>query len=135
MPLAPKDFERWLSAYGDALSKGDVDTVLGLFSEDAHYREGPFDAPRRGQEDLRTFLEKELPPQDDPVFDFEIICVSGESGWAQWTYRFTREGTDDPVRINGVLKAALSEKKCTELQQWQNRLEPGQGDLMRDFDA
>jgi hypothetical protein len=135
MSLKRELFEDWLSAYGRAWASLDPQEYGQLFADNAVYYWTPFDAPLRGHEDIAKALAKVFGQQADPDFRSQVIGVLDNSGWAHWTCHFTREGTDDPVRMDGVLKAVFKDGKCAEFREWWHRLEPGQGDLMRDFDA
>ena len=128
-------FQSWLTAYGAAWEKLDAEAYLPLFSEDAAYYWTPFEAPHRGHDAILAALVDAIARQGDPSFSATVIAVEGDIGWAQWSCSFTRKGTDDPVRIEGVLKAVFRDGKCCEFREWLHALEPGQGDLMRDIDA
>lgn len=74
--------------------------------------------------------------RQDAAFKAQIIHLDGLTGWAEWSSSFTRLGTNDPVRMDGILKAAFdTDQRCTEFRQWWHVNEPGQGSLMRDMDA
>ncbi|WP_084396143.1 nuclear transport factor 2 family protein [Henriciella aquimarina] len=129
-------FQSWLTAYGAAWEDCDPEAYMPLFSEDAAYHWTPFEAPRKGHAEIREALSRAMETQKDPDFSFEIISFDGKTGWAHWTCSFTRKSIDEPVRIDGVLCAEFDEAgKCRVFREWWHALEPGQGDLMRDFDA
>ncbi|QYJ00301.1 nuclear transport factor 2 family protein [Thalassovita mediterranea] len=135
MALTETTFANWLQPCGQAWSALDSIRIVELFSEDVSFYWSPFDAPSEGRTALLAAMQERLSRQKDPVLDFHIIAISDDAGWAHWTASFTRDGTDDPVRMDGVLKATIRGTECCEYRQWQHVLEPGQGDLMRDFDA
>lgn len=135
MALTRQAFEQWLADYGSAWSSLDAESYIPLFAEDVRYYWEPFEAPKRGHAGLRNALADSLDKQSNPEFKATIISVDGDTGWAHWSCNFTRMGTDDPVRVDGVLKAVFDGEKCAEFREWWHRLEPGQGDLMRDVDA
>ncbi|WP_300378901.1 nuclear transport factor 2 family protein [Henriciella sp.] len=133
--MGRKAFQDWLFAYGAAWEALDPDAYLPLFTDTAEYHWAPFEAPKSGHEEIRSALKEAMSRQEAPQFSYKLITVEGETGWAEWACRFTRKGTDDPVRIEGILKAVFEQGKCCEFREWWHVLEPGQGDLMRDFDA
>ncbi|HIG22039.1 MAG TPA: nuclear transport factor 2 family protein [Henriciella marina] len=135
MALTETTFDNWLQTFGQSWSALDSDCIVELFSEDVSFYWTPFEAPSKGRTALLAAMRERLSRQKDPVMDFEVITTNEDGGWAHWTASFTRDGTDDPVRIDGVLKATFRGTECSEYRQWQHVLEPGQGDLMRDFDA
>lgn len=135
MALTETTFANWLQSFGDAWSALDSNRLIELFSEDVSFYWSPVQAPSEGRTALLAAMQERLIRQKDPVFEFEIITTNDDAGWAHWTASFTRDGTDDPVRMDGVLKSRFRGNECSEYRQWQHVLEPGQGDLMRDFDA
>lgn len=135
MALTETTFANWLQSFGQSWSALDSNRIVELFSEDVSYYWTPFGAPSQGRAALLADMQERLSRQKAPVLEFEIITTSDDAIWAHWTALFTRDGTDDPVRMDGVLKAKFRGSECSEYRQWQHVLEPGQGDLMRDFDA
>lgn len=136
MSLMESTFHAWLHAYGAAWEAGDADAYLPLFAEEAVYHWTPFEAPRRGHDEIRAALVTVLERQSDVSFRFEIIAVTGDTGWAKWDAGFLREGTAYPVRVDGVLSARFdADDKCVEFREWWHALEPGQSDEMRAVDA
>lgn len=132
----PADFESWLSAYGAAWEALDAEAYMPLFTDDAAYHWSPFDAPKRGHDEIRAALKTALERQIGPEFSFEIIMAGGDTGWAHWACGFIRAGTDYPVRIDGVLKARFAEDgRCCEFREWWHALEPNETDAMRAVDA
>ncbi|RIJ26184.1 nuclear transport factor 2 family protein [Henriciella barbarensis] len=135
MMLTETFFYEWLQAFGKAWSDLDIENFSQLFATDVEFYQSPFVAPTQGRAALTEVLTETFARQKEPSFGFEIISASDQTGWAHWTAFFTRDGIDDPVRMNGVLKAEFRDGACCSYRQWHHRLEPGQGDLMRDFDA
>lgn len=136
MSLDDTAFHTWLAAYGAAWESFDAGAYLPLFSGDAVYHWTPFEAPCRGHDEIRAALERAMERQSDLTFRFEIIAVKGETGWAKWEASFTRQGTEYPVRVDGVLAARFDTAgKCVEFREWWHALEPGQADEMQAVDA
>ena len=129
-------FQDWLGELQQALEAGDAATLSHLFSEDAVFHDAPFIAPIDGRDAIRASFAEELAERRDVTFTFEVIRFEGQIGWAMWSNSFTRAGTEDPVRMEGILKAEFNtDGLCSEFRQWWHMMEPGQGDLMRDMDA
>ena len=129
-------FEAWLERLKRALDKMDADAFADLFTVDALFYEAPFNAPRKGRSAIRSAIEEMATFRSESTFSANVIGMEPDAGWAMWENSFTRAGTDDPVRLEGILKASFtSDELCRDFQQWWHKLEPGQDDLMRDFDA
>ena len=135
MALTRETFLNWLEAYRTAWASLDADAVPPLFAAEAVYFPDAFEAPKRGRDAICEVFADALKQREAADAKFEMICTADSTGWAHWSGHFTRRGTDDPVRVDGILKASFEDNQCVELREWWHRLEPGQGDLMRDFDA
>lgn len=129
-------FLTWLSKLKLAVEGIDPESFVALFSEDVVFYDAPFQAPRRGRVALQMAIEEMKRVRQDSSFKTDFIRTDEGAGWAMWANSFTRAGTEDPVRLEGILKASFDEDGlCHEFRQWWHKLEPGQDDLMRDFDA
>lgn len=130
------DFNVWLNGFADYLCKQQSVELSFLFSEGVSYRTTPFEVPVTGRAALKHYFDKELSLRHDTQFKASKIAIEDQVGWARWSCTFTRRGTEDPVRQEGILRVLFEESGlCKDFRQWWNALEPGQGDLMRDFDA
>jgi hypothetical protein len=93
-------FDFWLEAYGRAWENRDPAAAAELFSENATYRETPFDEPARGREAIFDYWARATAGQDGVRFGHEVLMVdsymgspdggrrSRASGWARpssWT--------------------------------------------------
>lgn len=129
-------FLTWLSRLKLAIETTDPESFVALFSDDVIFYDAPFQAPRKGRVALQMAIEEMKRVREDSSFKSEFIRMDEGAGWAMWANSFTRAGTDDPVRLEGILKASFHDDGlCREFRQWWHKLEPGQDDLMRDFDA
>ena len=129
-------FRKWLTAYGKHVENREADALTTLFSPGVVFHLSPFDAPLRGREAVEDHFRKTLAARESIRFTAEVITPAHDEGWAHWACGFTRTGTDDPVRQEGIMRVVLDDSGiCTHLQQWWNSIEPGQSDLMRDTDA
>lgn len=134
--MKEEEFQQWLGKLGEGLEKGDAEAVSMLFATDAEFHDAPFIAPRRGRAAIQAAFQEEIEQRRDSRFSFDIIRYAPRNGWAMWSNAFTRAGTNDPVRMEGILNAQFGgDGLCCNFRQWWHLMEPRQGDLMRDFDA
>ena len=129
-------FRSWLDKLQWGLNRSDAEAISMLFAEDAVFHDAPFIAPRKGRMAILLSFQEEMEHRRDPRFQYDVIRYEPGNGWATWSNGFTRAGTDEPVRIEGILNAEFdADGLCKEFKQWWHALEPGQSDMMRDFDA
>ncbi|MEM7225823.1 MAG: nuclear transport factor 2 family protein [Pseudomonadota bacterium] len=129
--LREEDLARWLSAYGAAWEAGDPAAVVKLFTEDATYREKPFDTPMRGHDEIRAYWQQG--PADghrEVAFQFQVWTVSGDQGYAGWQSRFRRSGSGALVELDGAFKLTFKEADgallCSVLEEWWVKRETAQ---------
>lgn len=120
-----KGFQEWLEQYGRAWMEGDPAAVVELFAEDAAYYEEPFLSPMAGREAIhRYWTEGAQEGQTDISFQFSIIAVKKDTGYAHWQAAFTRIPANTHVELDGILAAKFNKaKQCTEFREWWHRKE------------
>lgn len=82
---------RWVARYEDAWRGRDLDAVEDLFSDEAHYRQSPYAAPRVGHTGIKAFWLDD----DDDVFVMRAspVAVDGRDAVVRLEVRY-----GDPVR-------------------------------------
>ena len=120
-----QQFEDWLTNYGKAWEEGDSDSVIKLFSEDVEYYETPFDIPLKGYREVYTYWKEGADEtQEDVRFEYEIICINDNSGYAEWQASFRRVPLGSNVKINGILSCEFDDRnKCRIFREWWHREE------------
>jgi len=119
------DFEKWLKKYGKAWMEGNPGNAILLFSENARYYEEPFLPPMVGHDAIRKYwTEGAEEGQRDITFDFQVLTVSGDTGYARWQASFRRVASGRQVELDGVLSATFDGNgHCTEFREWWHRRE------------
>ncbi|HEX8692013.1 MAG TPA: nuclear transport factor 2 family protein [Longimicrobium sp.] len=118
-------FRDWLARYGLAWEGRDPETAALLFAPDALYHWTPFEAPKRGREEIAGAWRSATSRQEGVRFAWEVICATGNRGFAHWRASFRRAGAGHTVRIDGILSAAFGEDGlCTEFHEWWHSDEP-----------
>ena len=95
-------FAAWVAALGRAWEMKDAAAAAALFAEDASYQEDSFAAPMRGRDAIRAYWADVPLSQDDIVFAFQVITVSGDLGIAHWWCSLIRKPSGVPVKLDGV---------------------------------
>lgn len=117
--LTEADLTRWLEAYGKAWEQKSPDAAAALFTEDASYRQTPYEDPFPGRAAIREYWTSITADQTGIDFSFEPIAVSGMTGIAQWSTRFRTISGDTPVELNGVFVLEFADpEQVSALREW-----------------
>ena len=116
-------FGRWLDDYGKAWVDGDPDAVVVLFAEDAAYQETPFENHMFGKEEIfRYWVEGAQDSQRDVKFEYQIICIKENTGYAHWRASFVAVPSDTLVELDGIVAIKFDGNgQCLQLHEWWHR--------------
>lgn len=119
-------FAEWVAALGRAWESKDADAAAKLFAEDAIYQEDSFGEPMRGREQIHAYWTEVPATQDQIVFNYEIITVSGETGVAHWWTSLVRIPSGARVRLDGVFVVTMDTHHRGKVfrEWWQKQEEP-----------
>jgi hypothetical protein len=113
------DFERWLSAYGQAWEGRDPAAAALLFTDDAEYYWTPLDPPQRGPAGIAAAWQAAVSQQRDVKFRYEVLAMNGATGIARWRADFVRLPAGSKVCIEGILTAELADgTHCRVFREW-----------------
>ena len=73
----------WLGEYGRAWENRDAAAAGELFTDDASYRESPFDEPVRGRAAIIEYWSDNVKSQEEIRFDYEILSATERGGIAR----------------------------------------------------
>ena len=108
-----------LAAYGRAWETFDGDGWVALFTEDAEYRNDPFETPIVGHNALRAYLLQAADSQRDVEFTVERHWVSGATVLAAWHVGFVRRATGRTVRIAGFMTIeTVDDGRIAHFREW-----------------
>jgi ketosteroid isomerase-like protein len=114
-----------LEAYGRAWESFDGDAWVALFTEDASYREEPFEEPLVGHLALRAYLLEAAQSQRDVEFTVERHWVVPPTVLAAWHASFVRRSTGARVRLAGFLTMEVApDGRIGRFREWWHRREP-----------
>jgi limonene-1,2-epoxide hydrolase len=125
-PLTHGDAEDLLEAYKRAWERRDPDLAVELFSEDAEYREDPFEEPMRGSNAIRAYWNEAAAAQDHVEFDAERIWIVERTVLASWHAAYTRRSDAQRVRLRGFMTLEVDDAgKVWRFREWWHRREVG----------
>jgi ketosteroid isomerase-like protein len=110
-----------VSEFEAGWAKGDVNRIMGLFTEDAVFLETPFAEPIRGASAIRRYWS------DVPVNQAEIKVTSGEiyaaGPWFSTEFKatFRRRRTGDWIEARGALFCETDGVRITEMRMYWHR--------------
>ena len=111
--------ESWLSRYERAWETRSAPAAAALFTEDAVYREAPFEKPMEGRGAISEYWSTVTADQRDIDFRYEVIAVNGDKGIAHWSAVFKLESTGERVALDGVFVLSFNAAgQCTVLNEW-----------------
>jgi len=111
--------ESWLSRYERAWEMRSAPAAAALFTEDAVYREAPFEKPMEGRGAISEYWSTVTADQRDIDFRYEVIAVNGATGVAHWSAVFKLESTGERVALDGGFVLTFNAAgQCTLLREW-----------------
>ena len=118
-------FGKWLDDYGQAWVDGDPNAVVTLFAKDAAYQETPFENHMFGREEIfRYWVDGAQDSQRDVKFEYQIIGIKENTGYAHWTASFVRVPSNALVELDGIMAIMFDDDgKCVQLREWWHKRE------------
>lgn len=107
--------------FGRGWSKAKVDVMMGVFSPDPVFQEGPFSEPFRGADAVHGYWG------DVPLHQSEITFTSGEiftiGPWFATEFKctFRRRRTGEWVDARGAMFCETADGKITEMRLYWDR--------------
>ena len=117
--ISEADVAEWLAAYGQAWETRDADAAAALFTENATYRENPFEEPFDGRTGIHDYWSRVTADQRDVSFTSNVITTFGRSAVAHWSARFASASSGGTVSLDGIFVLEFDESGlCHTLQEW-----------------
>lgn len=108
---------QWLDGYRKAWEERDTAAVVGLFTEDAIYREQPYEAPFLGRAGIGDYWTKVTATQDDVRLRYGTPIVDGRHAAVEWWVTMRNGGAD--VSLAGEFWLSFDDAGlCSELREY-----------------
>ena len=112
-------FDSWLEVYGRAWEDRDPAAVAELFSENATYRETPFDEAARGREAIFEYWARATAEHEGVRFGHEVLMVNRDLGIARWWVALKNIRSGAPVELDGIFVVCMDANgRCEEFREW-----------------
>src|SRR3954453_6176354 len=106
----------WVERYESAWRAPGIESLAGLFAEDATYSTAPYQETQRGLEAIRRMWEEERNPGEQFSMESEIVAVEGDTGVVRVTVEYTRPR---PQQYRDLWVVSLDERgRCTAFEEW-----------------
>jgi len=117
--LTAATLKTWLTNYETAWEQRSPDQAAQLFTENATYREMPFQEPFKGRAGIRKYWADVTADQRMIDFKSDIIAVQGNVGVAHWSATLNTASTGAKVELDGVFVLTFDASGlCTSLREW-----------------
>lgn len=110
-------FSEWLDSYREAWEAMDPEAAGELFTEDAQYRETPFDDPFDGRAAIEDYWRDVTAGQNDPQVTVEVLGFADGEGIGRFHTEFVDDDGAD-VAMDGVCAVAFDGDLATEFREW-----------------
>jgi ketosteroid isomerase-like protein len=110
-----------LGRYGRAWETFDGDAWVDLFTDDAEYREDPFEPPLVGHNAVRAYLLKAAELQEDVSFTVERHWVVDPTVLVVWHAGYIQRSDRAQVRLAGFMTLEMRDGKIARLREWYHR--------------
>ncbi len=120
----------WLDGYRVAWEQRDPEAAAALFTEDASYREQPYQEPFLGRVGVREYWTNVTATQSGVKFRYGTPVVNGNRAAAEWWVTMQNGGAD--VTLAGEFMLTFDDSGlCSDLREYwhfsEGQLEPHAG--------
>jgi len=127
---APNPYADWLARYRRAWIERDADAASRLFTDDATYREQPFEPPFVGRGAIRDYWARVTASQTSVELRYGQSVVDGHRLAVEWWANL--QTSDGPLTLAGEFLLLFAENgDCRELREYwvltRGRVEPPPG--------
>jgi uncharacterized protein (TIGR02246 family) len=102
-------FAAWLDRYKAAWEQRDAPAAAALFTEDASYRETPYDPPFEGRAAIEAYWAKAVAGQRGVRFTSEILACADDRGLCHWHATFTAIEGGTTIDLDGIFHCRFAE--------------------------
>lgn len=112
----------WFQSYALAWKALDAPAASALYAKDATYQEDPFEAPLRGETQIRKYWDDVAREQRDVSVIYEVLGSCGGLSIVHWHASFARVPSGQRVELDGAAEVWLDRAgKCIRFREWWDR--------------
>jgi len=92
--VTTEQVQQWLNDYRTAWETRDADAAAALFTDDATYREQPYEEPYRGREGVHAYWTRVTATQSDIRFRTGEVIAAGPRAAVEWWVTLRNDGAE-----------------------------------------
>ena len=120
-PARGAEFDALIAKFGQAWQQGKPELMAEVFTDDAVFIPGPFEAPVRGREAIRVYWRDVPLEQAEIAFRHGEIFVAGPWFATEYKCTFRRRRTGEAVTVKGALFCETAEGRISEMRMYWER--------------
>jgi len=120
-PARGAEFDALIAKFGQAWQQGKPELMAEVFTDDAVFIPGPFEAPVRGREAIRVYWRDVPLEQAEIAFRHGEIFVAGPWFATEYKCTFRRRRTGEAVTVKGALFCETAEGRLSEMRMYWER--------------
>jgi uncharacterized protein (TIGR02246 family) len=114
-----ESLEDWLARYGRAWETAAPDAAAALFTEDATYRETPFDEVMTGRDAIRAYWAEIPEYHRDLSFSWDVLDIREDRCYVHWRTTYTAVKTGKAATLDGIFVLDFDGSGlCRTLREW-----------------
>jgi hypothetical protein len=120
-PSRGAEFDALIARFGQGWQQGKPELIAEIFTEDAVFVPGPFEAPVRGREAIRLYWRDVPLEQAEIAFRHGEIFLAGPWFATEYKCTFRRRRTGEAVTVKGALFCETAEGGISEMRMYWER--------------
>jgi ketosteroid isomerase-like protein len=120
-PARGAEFDALIAKFGLGWQQGKPELMAEVFTDEAVFVPGPFEAPVRGREAIRLYWRDVPLEQAEVAFRHGEIFVAGPWFATEYKCTFRRRRTGEAVTVRGALFCETADGRISEMRMYWER--------------
>jgi ketosteroid isomerase-like protein len=120
-PSRGAEFDALIAKFGQAWQQGKPELMAEVFTDDAVFVPGPFEAPVRGRDAIRLYWRDVPLEQAEIAFRHGEIFLAGPWFATEYKCTFRRRRTGEAMTVRGALFCETADGRIAEMRMYWER--------------
>ena len=120
-PSRGAEFDALIAKFGQAWQQGKPELLAEVFTDDAVFVPGPFEAPLRGRDAIRLYWRDVPLEQAEIAFRHGEVFLAGPWFATEYKCTFRRRRTGEAVTVKGALFCETADGRIVEMRMYWER--------------